>query len=70
MKIARGNPLWPNLTAASSLFMRMLLSFLSVTFPPEVYAGAVAAAANLPAEATSLQAGGLRGIAPSAIATG
>jgi amidase len=65
VKIARGSPLWPNLTAASSLFMRMLLSFLSVTFPSEVYAGAVAAAANLPAEATSLQAERLRGIALS-----
>ena len=64
-KIARESPLWPNLTIASSLFMRMLLSFLSVTFPPEIYAGAVAAAANLPTEATSLQAERLRGIALS-----
>jgi len=63
--IARENPLWPNLTATSRLFLRMLLSFLSVTFPPEVYAAAVAAAANLPAEATSLQAERLRGIALS-----
>jgi amidase len=62
--IARESPLWPNLGAASSVFMRMLLS-LSVTFPPEVYAGAVAAAANLPTEATSLQAERLRGIALS-----
>jgi amidase len=63
--IARESPLWPNLTATSRLFMRMLLSFLSVTFPPEAYAGAVAAAANRPTEATSLQAERLRGIALS-----
>jgi amidase len=45
--------------------MRMLMSFLSVTFQPEVYAGAVAAAADLPAADTSLRAERLRGIALS-----
>jgi amidase len=42
--------------------MRMLLSFLGATFPPEIYAGAQAAAANLPASETSLGAERLRGI--------
>jgi amidase len=45
--------------------MRLLLSFLSVGFTPEAYAGAVAGAANLPTDTTSLQAERLRGIALS-----
>jgi amidase len=45
--------------------MRMLLSFLAVGFTPEVYAGAVAAAANLPAQDMSLHAERLRGVALS-----
>jgi amidase len=64
-KIARESPLWPDFAAASRLYMRMLMSFLSVTFQPEVYAGAVAAAADLPAADTSLRAERLRGIALS-----
>lgn len=64
-KISRGSPLWPDFAAASRLYMRMLLSFLSVTFAPEVHAGAVAAAADLPAADTSLRAERLRGIALS-----
>jgi amidase len=65
VKIERESRLWPDFAASSRLFMRMLLSFLAVTFPPEVYAGAGAAAANLPAHDTSLQAERLRGIALS-----
>jgi amidase len=45
--------------------MRMLLSFLAVGFTPEAYAGAVAAAADLPAHDMSLAAERLRGIALS-----
>jgi amidase len=64
-RIGRESPLWPDFATASRLFMRMLMSALSVGFPPEIYAGAVAAAANLPAETESLQAERLRGIALS-----
>ena len=63
--IARESPLWPDFAENSRLYMRMLLSFLAVGFPQESYAGAVAAAAGLPAQATSLQAERLRGIALS-----
>ncbi|MGA9089661.1 MAG: amidase family protein, partial [Bradyrhizobium sp.] len=42
-----------------------LLSFLAFGFTPEVYAGAVAEAAKLPAEDMSLRAERLRGIALS-----
>jgi amidase len=65
MSVTRESPLWPDLAAASRLYMRLLLSFLSVGFLPEAYAGAVKAAAELPAQATSLQAERLRGIALS-----
>ena len=41
------------------------MSFLAASFPPETYAGAQAAAAALPAGATSLAAERLRGIAQS-----
>ena len=63
--IARQSPLWPDFAAASRLYMRLLLSFIAVGFAPEAYAGAVAGASNLPAEANSLQAERLRGIALS-----
>jgi amidase len=43
----------------------MLLSFLAASFPPEVYAGASAAAATLSKDDTSLRAERLRGIALS-----
>jgi len=65
VRLERENPLWPDFAATSRLFMRMLFSFLSITFLPEAYAGAVQAAANLPAEDTSLKAERLRGIALS-----
>jgi amidase len=65
VSVTRETPLWPDFAAASRLFMRMLMSALSVGFPPDVYAGAVAAAADLPEQATSLQAERLRGIALS-----
>ncbi|WGS21547.1 MULTISPECIES: amidase [unclassified Bradyrhizobium] len=64
-KVSRSSPLLPDFAASSRLYMRMLLSFLAATFPPEVYAGACAAAAALPASNTSLQAERLRGIALS-----
>ena len=61
-KVSRASPLLPDFAASSRLYMRMLLSFLGATFPPEVYAGASAAAAALPASDTSLRAERLRGI--------
>jgi amidase len=65
VRIARESPLWPDFAASSRLFMRMLMSFIAIGFPPDVYAGAVKAAAALPAEAKNLQAERLRGIALS-----
>jgi amidase len=64
-RIARESPLWPDFAASSRLFMRMLMSFVAIGFPPDVYADAVKAAAALPAEAENLQAERLRGIALS-----
>jgi amidase len=63
--IARRSPLWPDFAATSRLYMRMLLSLLAAGFAPEAYADAVAAVTSLPAEATSLQAERLRGVALS-----
>jgi amidase len=63
--VARKSPLWPDFAATSRLFMRLLLSFVSVGLDPEAHAGAIAAAANLPATDVSLQAERLRGIALS-----
>ena len=65
VKLERESPLLPDFAASSRLYMRMLLSFLAVGFTPEIYAAAVAAAANLPAHDVSLQAERLRGIALS-----
>ena len=65
VKVERESPLLPDFAASSRLYMRMLLSFLAVGFTPEVYAGAVAAAANLPAHDMSLHAERLRGVALS-----
>jgi amidase len=64
-RIERQSPLWPDFAASSRLFMRMLMSFLAIAFQPEIYAGAVAAAPNLPKDDLSLQAERLRGIALS-----
>ncbi len=63
VKVDRSSPLLPDFAAATRLYMRRLMSFLGASFPPEVYAGAVAAAAALPAGDTSLGAERLRGIA-------
>ena len=65
VRIERQSPLLPDFAASSRLFMRMLLSFLAITFQPEIYAGALAAAPSLPPSDTSLQAERLRGIALS-----
>ena len=65
VRIERQSPLLPDFAASSRLFMRMLLSFLAITFQPEIYAGALAAAPNLAPSDMSLQAERLRGIALS-----
>jgi amidase len=65
VKVARNSPLLPDFAASSRLYMRMLMSFLGATFPPEIYAGAAAAAAALPPSETSLGAERLRGMALS-----
>ena len=61
--VTRASPLLPDFAASSRLYMRMLMSFLAASFPPEVYAGAQAGAAQLAPGDTSLGAERLRGIA-------
>ena len=64
-KVSRSSPLLPDFAASSRLYVRMLLSFLAASFPADVYAGAAAAAAALPADDISLGAELQRGIALS-----
>jgi amidase len=65
VQITRESPLLPDFAVSSRLYMRMLLSFLSATFAPEIYEGAKQAAANLDPKDKSLGAERLRGIALS-----
>ncbi|MCA6115375.1 amidase [Bradyrhizobium sp. WSM 1738] len=65
VNIDRNSPLLPNFAETSRLYMRMLMSFLAASFPPEAYTGAQAAAAALPPSDVSLAAERLRGIAIS-----
>jgi amidase len=65
VKVTRQSPLWPDFADTSRLYMRMLMAFLGTFFPPDVLAGAQAAAAQLPAGAHSLAAERLRGITQS-----
>jgi amidase len=60
--IERRSALLPDFAASTRLYMRMLFSVLAASFAPDVYAGAQAAAAALPAEDLSLAAERLRGI--------
>ena len=48
-RLAHVEDLLPDLAASSRLYMRMLMSFLAGSFTPEVYAGAQAGVARLPA---------------------
>src|SRR5262249_23629535 len=59
----RQSPLWPDSAAWCRLYMRMLMSFLAVSFAPEAYAGAVEAATKLKPDDMSLAAERLRGSA-------
>ncbi len=63
--VTRESPLLPDFAASTRLYMRMLLSFLAASFQPEVYAGALAAAAKLSLDDNSLAAERLRGVALS-----
>jgi amidase len=54
--------LLPDFGTSARLFMRMMMSMVSASFAPEIYAGAQAGAAKLAADDTSLAAERLRGI--------
>ena len=60
-KVARESSLLPDLGGASRLYMRLLLSFLAATFPPEAYEKIKASAARLRPDDKSLEAERLRG---------
>jgi len=62
-KVRRESGLLPNLDEAARLYMRLLMSFLAVSFPPENYEAVKAAAAALPPGDRSLAAERLRGAA-------
>ena len=62
LNVSRESPLLPDFAASSRLYMRMLLSFLAASFPPDVIAGAQAGAARLAPDDKSLAAERLRGI--------
>jgi amidase len=61
--VARESPLLPDFAASTRLYMRMLMSFLALSFTPENYADAQASAAKLSPDDVSLPAERLRGIA-------
>ena len=63
--VTRTSPLLPDFAASTRLYMRMLMSFLSLSFLPEAYASVQASAAALAPDDTSLRAERLRGIALS-----
>jgi len=63
--VKRESPLLPDFAVSSRLYMRILMSLLAASFAPDDYAGAKAAAENLPPEDTSLAAERLRGVALS-----
>jgi amidase len=62
VKVTRQSPLLPDFAASSRLYMRILLSLLGATFPPEVYAAAQAGVAKLAPDDISLGAERQRGI--------
>jgi amidase len=62
VSVTRQSPLLPDFADSSRLYMRMLMSFQGAFFPPEVVAGARAAAAKLAPDDMSLAAERLRGI--------
>jgi amidase len=62
VKVERSSPLLPDFADSSRLYMRMLMSFLAASFPPDIYAGAQNAAAMLPPSDRSLGSERLRGM--------
>src|SRR5207248_8969162 len=62
VKIERKSPLLPDFNGSTRLYMRSLLAFLAISFPPEVYTGAQATVATLPPGASDLRAERLRGM--------
>lgn len=62
VSVTRESPLLPDFAASSRLYMRLLLSFLAASFPPEIYTGAAEAVAKLAPDDKSLAAERLRGI--------
>jgi amidase len=63
--VSRASPLLPDFAASSRLYMRLLMSFLAASFPPESYERARTAATKLSPDDMSLVAERLRGIALS-----
>ncbi|CCE11536.1 putative amidase [Bradyrhizobium sp. STM 3843] len=61
--VVRESPLLPDFAASSRVYMRMLLSALSLGMPADAYAGAKDAAVKLATDDMSLAAERLRGIA-------
>jgi amidase len=61
LAVTRESRLWPDFAASSRLYMRMLRSFLAISFTPEDYAGAQKAVAQLAPDDKSLAAERLRG---------
>jgi amidase len=62
VRIERDSPPLPDFAASSRLYMRMLMSFLAASFPPERIAAAQAGAAKLEPNDMSLAAERLRGM--------
>ncbi len=62
VKIDRDSPLLPDFAASSRLYMRMLMSFLGATLPPEGIAAAETGVAKLAPDDMSLGAERLRGM--------
>lgn len=59
--ISRTSPLLPDLTTSTQLYMRMLLSFLGATYPPDIYEATRRIVAELAPDDRSLVAERMRG---------
>jgi amidase len=62
VKVTRQSPLLPDIAASSRLYMRLLMSLLGASYPPEAYARVQAAVAQLAPDDMSIGAEMLRGI--------
>jgi amidase len=61
VQVAHASELLPNLADSARLYMRMLMSLLSVSWPADVYANLQKQAAAMPADASGLDAEQVRG---------